>query len=1096
MKQFIRIYISMALFLLLGTSAYAGGKVEVADDASNGTVTGLVNGTTVTLTVTPAPGYYIRKSDLVAEKTFMPLAASRRSVPLADRLEIVGDDPEDLSLQRTYTMTLPSEEYDVLVHASFTNRTKIDKVQVSLSETRFVYNAGVQRPVVSVNGLVEGRDYEVVYSAPASTEAGNYSLTVNGLSTYQGSFSYNYLIQRGGIVEVNSGIQHGTVMASVDQLTVTVTVTPADGYYFKKENLRVDKTYMPRSSRAATPIPDGLEINGDDPADLSKPRTYTVTLPDFEYDAWVDATFTPCTPLTSAQVVLSATSFIYNGYDQKPTVTLAGLTEGRDYTLTFAESEWKNVGTYSLSVKGESTYKGTITKSFTITKAVPVVTAPVANSLTFNRKAQVLALAGSVDGGEMQYSLEKDGTYTTTVPSVTNAGSYTLYYRVIGDSNHQDVGVKSVSVTVAPKVVSNAAIMLSQQAYVYDGMEKEPVVTVKDGESIISSSEYVVSYASNVNAGTAGVTVTDKEGGNYTVSGQTTFTITKANALIVKAPQAKSLTYSGAPQALIEEGVADSGQLLYSMDAEEHFSEVVPEGTDAASYTVYYRVVGDENHLDSETQSVDVTIVPKVVYAPDISFVDNVFVYNGTAKEPEVTVKDGQLLIPESEYNISYVSNVNAGEAKVVVSDEEGGNYILSGFAAFTISKASLSAITDNVMMKKGDPMPELTVRYKGFVNDETEAVIMKPCIAYCEEITDTIDGIYQILVSGGEAANYDFVYVNGSLTIYVPVVLADEAGNEVGTSVMTEEDTEHVVIVTLTEGMLNGTEEIPAELKGGEGETYQVTEVASEAFEEMPSNVIIELPDGISTTNPVTNVINGDGTCETLDLTDVGGYDIKKTLEVEEVVYEREVDSDVLTVCLPYSTEIPEDVTAYELNVTASEGVSFIPVTGNTLDAYQPYLLRPDEDGLSRRADASESPATLNLGAKNVTISPVQEDVTVSAGVFKLCGTVRGLTHAEGLELKAYVMQPDHTWKMTTSSAPEDADKPYLDAFQAYMQIEGGNGTEVISTEMEGVITIIHDVTSSTLDTPDWYDLMGRKLPGKPTKKGLYIYQGRKIWQ
>ena len=122
MKQFIRIYISMALFVLLGMSAFAGGKVEVADDVSNGTITGQVNGTIVTLTVTPDPGYYIRKTDLVAEKTFMPLARSKRAVPLADQLEIVGDDPEDLSQQRTYTVTLPSEEYDVLVHANFQAR--------------------------------------------------------------------------------------------------------------------------------------------------------------------------------------------------------------------------------------------------------------------------------------------------------------------------------------------------------------------------------------------------------------------------------------------------------------------------------------------------------------------------------------------------------------------------------------------------------------------------------------------------------------------------------------------------------------------------------------------------------------------------------------------------------------------------------------------------------------------------------------------------------------------------------------------------------------------------------------------------------------
>ena len=113
MKQFIRRYISMAHFVLFGVSAFAGGKVEVADDVSNGTITGQANGTIVTLTVTPDPGYYIRKSDIVAEKTIMPVASSRRAFPLTDQLEIVGEDPEDLTQQRIYTVTLPSEEYDI-----------------------------------------------------------------------------------------------------------------------------------------------------------------------------------------------------------------------------------------------------------------------------------------------------------------------------------------------------------------------------------------------------------------------------------------------------------------------------------------------------------------------------------------------------------------------------------------------------------------------------------------------------------------------------------------------------------------------------------------------------------------------------------------------------------------------------------------------------------------------------------------------------------------------------------------------------------------------------------------------------------------------
>ena len=1244
----------MTLLALCGVSVFAGGKVEVANDVSNGTITGQVNGTQVTLTVTPAEGFFIRKADLVAEKTFMPVAASRRRVPIADQLTIEGEDPADLSQQRTYTLTLPSVEYDVLIHANFTQRTLITREMVKVSGTRFIYNTGVQRPVVSISGLTEGRDYEVVYSDPASTEAGNYSLTVNGLSTYHGSHNFTYAITRGGNAEVNSDIVNGSVKAVVDGLTLTLTVTPADGYYFQKKNLRVDKTYMPVAARSTTPISDELAIVGDDPDDLSLPRTYTVEIPAWEFDVWIDATFTPRTPLTDAMVKLSASTFVYNGKDQKPTVTLSGLTEGRDYTLTFDETEWKHVGSYGLSVRGESTYKGTISKTFTITKAMPVVTPPVANKLTFNREQQVLAQAGEVEGGEMWYSLAQNGTYTTTVPQVTDAGTYTLYYKVVGDSNHQDVAAKTMSVTVSPKVVDmpvielsqqtyvydgtakqptvmvkdvtveipaseytisyasnvnageakvtikdkdagnytvsgsasfviekapavvttapKAAVLtfnreaqalivagtadggemqyalaeegpfatsvpmatdaatytvyykvagnsnhldtevgslsvtispkevgspvieLSQQTYVYDGMKKKPSVTVKDGSVVIPASEYSVSYASNVNVGEAEVSISDNEAGNYTVSGSASFTIEKAPAVVTMAPVAAVLTFNREAQALIVAGTADGGEMMYGLDKDGLFSATIPTGTDAGTYTVYYKVLGDSNHFDSEIGNVNATIAPKTLDAPVIALGEEMLVYDGKAKEPAVTVADGSILIDESEYSVTYASNVNAGEAEVMIIDEEGGNYTVSGHTTFTIGKALLNAIADNKMMEKGEPMPELTVRYKGFVDNDSEEVLLTPSVAKCEEITDTVSGVYQIFVSGGEALNYDFSYVNGTLTIYVPVILEDEAGNELEASITEGGDTCHVVITELTEEMLNGTQDIPAELKGGEGDTYQVTEVASEAFEEMPSSVIIELPEGVSTTNPVTNVINGDGTCETLDLTDVDGFGAKKTLEVEEVIYEREIDSDVMTVCLPYSIEVPENVVVFELDADADGGVSFVSVSGDSLEAYQPYLMQPKmEENLARRAGDAET-ATLSLGAKNVSIAPTQEDVAVSAGVFVLCGTVRGLTHAEGLELKAYVMQPDHTWKMTASRAPEDANKPYLGAFQAYMQLIGGTGNEVIDTEMNDLTAILHVTKEAAPAIDGWYDLMGRKLPGKPSKGGLYIYQGKKV--
>ena len=51
-------------------------------------------------------------------------------------------------------------------------------------------------------------------------------------------------------------------------------------------------------------------------------------------------------------------------------------------------------------------------------------------------------------------------------------------------------------------------------------------MTVKDGNNVIPPSEYSVSYSDNTNAGTATVTVTNKDGGNYVFSGINSFSFT------------------------------------------------------------------------------------------------------------------------------------------------------------------------------------------------------------------------------------------------------------------------------------------------------------------------------------------------------------------------------------------------------------------------------------------------------------------------------------------------------------------------------------------------------------------------------------------
>ena len=104
---------------------------------------------------------------------------------------------------------------------------------------------------------------------------------------------------------------------------------------------------------------------------------------------------------------------------------------------------------------------------------------------------------------------------------------------------------KSVTVNVAYKDLSKCTATLNTTSYVYDGKAKTPSVTVKDGQKTLTNgTDYTVSYSSNVNAGTATVTITGK--GNYKNSKSLTFKIKPGSENASKQTQAASSSSSPA----------------------------------------------------------------------------------------------------------------------------------------------------------------------------------------------------------------------------------------------------------------------------------------------------------------------------------------------------------------------------------------------------------------------------------------------------------------------------------------------------------------------------------------------------------------------
>ncbi len=109
--------------------------------------------------------------------------------------------------------------------------------------------------------------------------------------------------------------------------------------------------------------------------------------------------------------------------------------------------------------------------------------------------------------------------------------------------------------------------------------------------------------------------VTIKGEGDY--SGSYSITVKLRSAVVSKAPVSEvGLVYNGSPQALVKPGKAENGTMVYAVcmkgDPEpddQQYTESIPKKTDAGSYDVWYKVIGDEEHADAEPQKLERPVV-------------------------------------------------------------------------------------------------------------------------------------------------------------------------------------------------------------------------------------------------------------------------------------------------------------------------------------------------------------------------------------------------------------------------------------------------------------------------------------------------------
>lgn len=193
----------------------------------------------------------------------------------------------------------------------------------------------------------------------------------------------------------------------------------------------------------------------------------------------------------------------------------------------------------------------------------------------------------------------------------------------------------------------------------------------------------------------------------------------------------------------------------------------------------------------------------KIVYMPTITLDGVSFTYDGTGIEPAISsVVAGETPISDTDYDVTYENNTNAGTATVIITNKLSSDYIIYGSTTFTINKATITPTVtiDNWEWSTSPSTPTLTG------STDNEAVItyeykVKGAAdgTYDDDVPNEV-GEYTLRATIGETGNT----YGGTATVdfeITPKSIGDGVRASEGFTITLEEDGEGSYSVTVKDG-------------------------------------------------------------------------------------------------------------------------------------------------------------------------------------------------------------------------------------------------------------------------------------------------------
>ena len=411
-------------------------------------------------------------------------------------------------------------------------------------------------------------------------------------------------------------------------------------------------------------------------------------------------------------------------------VTYEYKVKGADDT-TYTEVVPTNAGEYTIraTISETEDYFGTsATTDFVINKInSSVVTDPTASTdLYYNGESQVLISgAGSSEGGTLVYSLDGEN-YSSELPAGLGVDSYTVYYKVEGDANHNDSDPQTLVVVISENDKTSLTDKITEANEYLDSI----------GESYPLINDELQSAIDQANA--------IKDNKNVTVS--------EINQAIIDLNNA--INKAKADVAAIENSINlinDIGSVTYDGGISDSSSaiEAARDAYDALDDDLKQYVSNYQTLVDDENLYKHVDVVATLIEAiPEASESDEYYSAVDTAKGAYNLLTSEEQAIIRAATNVNYekVLNDNVAAKDVIEKIQDIGSLTYDGgqndsLAAIEAAEEAYDAIKDNADVKAIVD----SVNHQTLVDDRT--------------IYDHVDNVANLIEAIPEASESDEYY-------------------------------------------------------------------------------------------------------------------------------------------------------------------------------------------------------------------------------------------------------------------------------------------------------------------------------------------------